>query len=214
MTLIILALISYFILRRLVINKIRLNTIISNYILLILTALPFLTGYLLAHETLNDFHFLSDNMLTIHILSAEAMILMAVVLFTKATINKSACTGCAACELVCPTGTLQSKDKGKYRSFYHSLYQCLDCALCVSTCPESAVELNHEISFSRFSNVFRKDEIRRVDLQTCDACGVAFAPEPVLMKVSEISRGEYSHFCSRCRRENLGIHLHPELKAF
>lgn len=81
MTLILLAIALFFFLRRLISADIRLISTISDYLILIVTALPFMTGYFLTHGTLDSIGFLGDNMMIIHILSAELMLIL--IPFTK-----------------------------------------------------------------------------------------------------------------------------------
>ena len=208
MTLVLLGLAVYFLIRRIIIPEIRLNSSKSDYILIIITALPFMTGYFLTHGTLDSVSFLGDNMGVIHMLSGEAMILMAVFLFCRTRLNIKKCVGCAACELSCPTGTLESNDNGKHRIFTYSHYQCICCGACVNTCPEDAAELRHEISAKRLVQVLLKQEIRSIELQACERCGALFAPEPQMEKISLTFAHDYTKFCPNCRKANIGDMLH------
>ena len=208
MTLVLLGLAVYFLIRRIVIPEIRLNSSKSDYILIIITALPFMTGYFLTHGTLDSVSFLGDNMTVIHMLSGEAMILMAVFLFCRTRLNIKKCVGCAACELSCPTGTLESNDNGKHRIFTYSHYQCICCGACVNTCPEDAAELRHEISAKRLVQVLLKQEIRSIELQACERCGALFAPEPQMEKIGLTFAHDYTKFCPNCRKANIGDTLH------
>ena len=208
MTLVLLGLAVYFLIRRIIIPEIRLNSSKSDYILIIITALPFMTGYFLTHGTLDSVSFLGDNMTVIHMLSGEAMILMAVFLFCRTRLNIKKCVGCAACELSCPTGTLESNDNGKHRIFTYSHYQCICCGACVNTCPEDAAELRHEISAKRLVQVLLKQEIRSIELQACERCGALFAPEPQMEKIGLAFAHDYTKFCPNCRKANIGDMLH------
>ncbi|RLB29757.1 MAG: hypothetical protein DRG87_06490 [Deltaproteobacteria bacterium] len=203
MTIILLGLAIYFLIRRIVIRDIRLTSSMSDYVLIILTALPFLTGYALTHGSLDGVPLLGENMRRVHVLSGEAMMLMVVVLFCRTRLNVQRCTGCAACEVSCPTGTLESYDEGKLRTFLYSQYQCISCGSCVSVCPEDAAELRHEISLRRFFQVAAKHEIRSVELMECERCGAFFAPEPQIDKVSQTITADYLRFCPTCRKTNL-----------
>jgi ferredoxin/nitrate reductase gamma subunit len=203
MTIILLGLAAYFLIRRIVIKDIRLTSSISDYVLIILTALPFITGYSLTHGSLDGVPFLGDHMLSFHVLSGEAMILMVVFLFCRTRLNAIRCTGCAACEINCPTGTLESHDEGILRTFLYAHYQCICCGSCVSVCPEDAAELRHEISLRRFFQVAPKHEIRSVELKECERCGAFFAPEPQIDKVSQTITADYLRFCPTCRKTNL-----------
>jgi len=81
MTLIFLAIAIFFLLRRIFSPGIRLISAFSDYLLLIVTALPFLTGYFLTHGTLDGIGFWGDNMQLFHMLSAELMLIL--IPFTK-----------------------------------------------------------------------------------------------------------------------------------
>jgi len=203
MTIILLCLAAYFFTRRIAVKDIRRTSSLSDYVLIILTALPFLTGYFLAHGSLDGVVFLEDNMRSIHVLSSEAMIVMAVFLFCRTRLNASRCTGCGACELSCPTGTLESHDKGMLRTFVYSQYQCIACGSCVGVCPEAAAELRHEISLKKFFQVAGKHEIRSVELRECERCGAFFAPEPQIDKVRHTIDADHLRFCPTCRKANL-----------
>ena len=204
MTLLLLGLAIYFFIRRIAVKDIRITSSLTDYVIIILTCLPFVTGYFLTHGSLESIAFLSNNMWTIHILSGETMILMAVFLFCRTRLNTQKCTGCAACEIQCPTGTLESTEEGNLRIFTYSHYQCICCGACVNTCPEEAAELRHEISLKRFFQIVPKQEIRSVELTACERCGVLFAPEPQLDKIGQTFTHEYLRFCPRCRMLNIG----------
>jgi nitrate reductase gamma subunit len=76
MTLLFLAIALFFLLRRIISADIRILSTVSDYLLLIVTALPFMTGYFLAHGTLDNFAFLGDNMMLIHMLAGELMLIL------------------------------------------------------------------------------------------------------------------------------------------
>jgi len=202
MTLILLGLAACFLLRHIISPDIRSGSSLSDYILIIITAMPFLTGYFLTHGNLDAVPFLGENMWTIHILSGEAMLLIAVFLFCGVQLNVRKCTGCAACELSCPTGALESVDKGQIRIFCFSNYQCILCGSCVNTCPEKAADLRHEISIRKFFPITHKREILSLKLEICEGCGIPYVPEPQLHKIAEKFAHEYIHFCPRCRGMN------------
>jgi Pyruvate/2-oxoacid:ferredoxin oxidoreductase delta subunit len=208
MTLIFLALGAYFLLRRLISTDVRRDSSIRDIILIIITALPFLTGYFLTHGTLESIALLGDNMVTIHMLSAELLILMALFLFYRTRLNIQKCTGCASCVQNCPTETLESNDKANLRIFSYSHFQCICCGSCVNVCPEDAAELRHEISAKRLLQVFSKREIRSVELDACERCGAFFAPEAQMGKIGLTLTHDYIKFCPNCRKTNIGDRLH------
>lgn len=208
MTLIVLGIAVYFTLRHLGSARIRSDSTVGDFVLIVFASLPFLTGYFLTHGSLEGVPVLQDNMRLLHVLSAEAMIVMAAFLFYRSRLNPNRCTGCASCELSCPTGTLESKDEGRFRSFNYSHYQCICCGSCVNTCPEDAAELRHEISLRRFFQVFPKQLIRTVEMQVCQKCGANFVPEPLLKKITKTFDDEYLLFCPNCRKSSVAaLHL-------
>jgi Pyruvate/2-oxoacid:ferredoxin oxidoreductase delta subunit len=204
MTLIVLALAVIFIIRHFAIKDVRMNTSFSDYLIILIAALPFATGYSLTHGTLDSVPFLGDNMWTIHILTGEIMIVTAAFLFCRTRLNELKCTGCASCVLSCPTGTLETRESGNVRLFDYSHYQCICCGSCVNTCPENAAELRHEINLKRLYHVFAKQEIRSVELEACDRCGALFVPEPLMDKIHKAYTHEYLNFCPDCRKRSRG----------
>ncbi len=202
MTLILMGLAALFLLRHIVSSDIRSNTVKSDYILIIITIMPFLTGYFLTHGTLDDMPFLGSNMWIIHILSGEAMLIIAVFLFCGIRLSDKKCNGCAACELSCPAGTLESVDKQKLRIFFFSHYQCILCGSCVDTCPEEAAQFRHEIIITKFFKMAKKRGIGSVKLEVCKRCGIPYVSEPQLIKITEKYDHEYLHICPSCRGVN------------
>jgi Pyruvate/2-oxoacid:ferredoxin oxidoreductase delta subunit/nitrate reductase gamma subunit len=204
MTILLLLLAAYFLIRRIILSNIRTVSSISDYILIILAALPFLTGYLLTHGTLESMSFFENNMLTIHILSGETFIIVAVFLFCRTRLNTEKCITCGACDISCPTGTLEARDEGGMRIFTYCHYQCICCGACINTCPEEAAELRHEISLARFFQIASKQEIRSAKLKACERCGILYVPEPQLEKISQTYAFDYTRFCPGCRKINIG----------
>lgn len=202
MTIILLCLAVFFIIRRIILSKIRSSSSPADYLLIIIIILTYSSGYFLAHGTLDSISFFEKNMFLIHVLCGEIMLIMAVFLFIRSRIDDKKCTGCAACELSCPTGTLEYKDIDKYRYFCYSHYQCVCCGSCIGTCPEEATEIRHEIGLRRFFQIVSKREIRSVELKLCENCGALFAPEPQLEKIRETVTDDYINFCTRCKNKN------------
>ncbi len=81
MTLILLAVAIFFLLRRIISPQIRLISTVSDYLLLVVIALPFMTGYFLTHGTVDSVGFLAENMQLMHMLTAELMLIL--IPFTK-----------------------------------------------------------------------------------------------------------------------------------
>jgi len=81
MTLIFLAIALFFLLRRIISADIRLLSTFSDYLLIVVVALPFMTGYFLTHGTVDNIGFLGENIQLIHMLSGELMLIL--IPFTK-----------------------------------------------------------------------------------------------------------------------------------
>ena len=208
MTLLLLALAAVFVIRHIAFKDVRMNSSPLDYIIIVLVAFPFMTGYFLAHDTLNTIPFFSAHLWTMHILSGEIMILMVLFLFLRTRMNPARCTGCASCELACPTGTIQSQDQGNTRTFNYSHYQCISCGSCVNICPENAATLRHEISLKNIFQIFTKRAIRTVEMETCSKCGSPFVPEPLMEKIEKNFAQDYLHYCPTCRKTNIRDYLH------
>ncbi|MBW2609095.1 MAG: 4Fe-4S binding protein [Deltaproteobacteria bacterium] len=205
MTLLFLFIAAYLFIRRVILSGIRTESKKEDLLLIIITALPFLTGYFYAHGTLDSIAFLGDNIGTIHILSGELMLIMVAFLFCRTRLNREMCTGCAACELSCPTGTLEFRDEGRNRIFSYLLYQCISCGACVNTCPEKAAELRHEIDILRLFRPTSRETIRSVELKECEQCNGLYAPGPLMRKIENVGlkiTDDYIQFCPKCRRSN------------
>ncbi|MCU7550869.1 4Fe-4S binding protein [Chitinophagaceae bacterium LB-8] len=72
--------------------------------------------------------------------------------------NEHRCTGCTACELACPNGTIKvitkfditpegKKKKAVDKLVYH-LEMCTLCNLCVSSCPSDAIKMEQTFEHS------------------------------------------------------------------
>jgi ferredoxin len=207
MTLLVLALALFFIIRHFATKELRSRSDIIDYLIIFLAAFPFLTGYALTHSTFDSIPFMADNMWTIHILSGELMIIAAAFLLLRTRLDQIKCTGCASCVLSCPTGTLESRETGKFRIFAYSHYQCIACGSCVNTCPEGAAELRHEFNFKKFFKIFAKEDIQKVELESCKHCGKLFVPELLMEKIHRTFSDEYLDLCPECRKVDVGDHM-------
>jgi ferredoxin len=205
MTLLLLGICIVLFFRRIIFREVRQNSSASDFILLLIVAMPFLTGYFVTHETLEGVPFFNDYLWPMHLFSGEVMLLTPVFLFCRTRIHREKCVGCAACEVNCPTGTIESNDTPGERVFRYSHYQCICCGSCVDVCAENAAELRHDLGFIYFFQIFSKKEMRRVDLAVCDHCGVSYAPEIQLAKIGyRIAEKGVEHdllgYCSRCKK--------------
>ena len=72
--------------------------------------------------------------------------------------NQHACTGCSACELACPNGTIkiinkfdispEGKKKKAIDTFIYHLEMCTMCNLCVVACPTGAIKMEQTFEHS------------------------------------------------------------------
>ena len=72
--------------------------------------------------------------------------------------NEHACTGCTACELACPNGTIkiitkfdvtpEGKKKKALDTFVYHLELCTMCNLCVQACPTDAIKMGQNFEHS------------------------------------------------------------------
>ena len=75
--------------------------------------------------------------------------------------NEHACTGCSACELACPNGTIkiinkfdispEGKKKKAIDTFVYHLELCTMCGLCVEACPTAAINMANTFEHSVFN---------------------------------------------------------------
>jgi ferredoxin len=200
MTLLVLAAALFFLIRRAASIEQRTQSSAPDYLVIVLAALPFLTGYFLTHGTLDSIGFFKSHMRSLHVVSGELMMLMAAFLFCRTRLNPEKCTGCASCELSCPTGTIQTRDQETWRFFTYSHYQCICCGSCVNTCPEGAAGLRHEMSLRKFFQIMPREEIRKADLKPCTQCGALFVPEPLFAKIGKTFTDDYLLLCPNCRK--------------
>ena len=76
MTVALLAIAVFFLLRRIISADIRLISTFSDYLLIMVTALPFMTGFFVTHGALDSIAFLGENMQLIHMLTGELMLIL------------------------------------------------------------------------------------------------------------------------------------------
>jgi NADH-quinone oxidoreductase subunit I len=74
--------------------------------------------------------------------------------------NEHRCTGCTACELACPNGTIkiitkfdispEGKKKKALDTFIYHLELCTMCNLCIQACPTDAIKMAQSFEHSVF----------------------------------------------------------------
>ena len=82
--------------------------------------------------------------------------------------NEHACTGCTACELACPNGTIKivtkqeltadGKKKKAIDTFVYHLELCTMCNLCIEACPTAAIKMAPSFEHS----VFDRNQLTKV----------------------------------------------------
>jgi NADH-quinone oxidoreductase subunit I len=83
------------------------------------------------------------------------------VIMTHDENNEHRCTGCTACELACPNGTIKilyknvvdettGKKKKAIDEFVYHLGMCTFCNLCIIACPTDAIKMSHDFEHSTF----------------------------------------------------------------
>lgn len=193
----------YFLFRRLVVAQVRSEARLEDFVLPLIVVFPFLSGYLLAHGTLEHLSFFKKNLWTLHVITGEIALFTAVFLIVRNRIRITKCTGCAACSISCPTGALFYTDRDSRRVLTSDDSRCIHCGACVRDCPESATEIGHQISLRVFFGRRFSQDIRHFDLQECIRCGVSFAPRLQCDKIAETFDDLYPPVCPTCRRNEL-----------
>ncbi len=84
--------------------------------------------------------------------------------------NEHACTGCTACEIACPNGSIKivtkfettpdGKKKKALDTFVYHLDMCTMCNLCIEACPTSAIKMDQTYEHSVFD---RNDLIKQLN---------------------------------------------------
>ncbi|MBK6641675.1 MAG: 4Fe-4S binding protein [Bacteroidetes bacterium] len=87
--------------------------------------------------------------------------------------NEHACTGCTACELACPNGTIkiitkmeptpEGKKKKAIDTFVYRLELCTMCNLCVEACPTGAIKMDQTFEHSVFDRRLLTKKLNKPD---------------------------------------------------
>jgi len=81
--------------------------------------------------------------------------------------NEHRCTGCQACEIACPNGTIKiitkqelqpdGKKKKALDTFVYHLELCTLCNMCVASCPSDAIKMGQNFEHS----VYDKKQLKK-----------------------------------------------------
>jgi len=122
------------------------------------------TGYYLTHHREIITEQYPDNRATMHLPER----FKGEVVMPHDENNEHRCTGCTACELACPNGTIKvitkfditpegKKKKAVDKLVYH-LELCTMCNLCVTACPSDAIKMAQTFEHS----VFDRNQLTKV----------------------------------------------------
>jgi NADH-quinone oxidoreductase subunit I len=85
--------------------------------------------------------------------------------------NEHRCTGCQACEIACPNGTIKiitkqelqedGKKKKRIDTFVYHLELCTMCNLCVVACPSDAIIMSNEFEHSVYDKKLLKKVLNK-----------------------------------------------------
>ena len=87
--------------------------------------------------------------------------------------NEHRCTGCQACELTCPNGSIKiitkqeiqadGKKKKRIDAFIYHLDMCTMCNLCVVACPSEAIIMSQNFEHSVYDKKQLKKTLNKPD---------------------------------------------------
>ncbi len=95
------------------------------------------------------------------------------VVMTHNEANEHRCTGCTACELACPNGTIkivtkfditpEGKKKKALDTFVYHLELCTMCNLCIEACPTSAIKMDQAFEHSVYDRRLLTKKLNKPD---------------------------------------------------
>ena len=87
--------------------------------------------------------------------------------------NEHRCTGCQACEIACPNGTIKiitkqeiqadGKKKKRIDTFVYHLDLCTMCNFCVVACPSDAIKMSQDFEHSVYDKKTLKKILNKPD---------------------------------------------------
>lgn len=85
--------------------------------------------------------------------------------------NEHSCTGCQACELACPNGSIKiitkqelladGKKKKRIDTMVYHLDLCTMCNLCVAACPSDAIVMGQDFEHSAYEKKYLKKVLNK-----------------------------------------------------
>ncbi len=92
--------------------------------------------------------------------------------------NEHTCTGCQACEIACPNGTIKiitkmevledGKKKKRIDKFVYNLAMCTMCNLCIESCPSDAIKMAQDFEHSTFDRTKLVKVLNKADSRLMD----------------------------------------------
>jgi NADH-quinone oxidoreductase subunit I len=116
-----------------------------------------LTGYYFTHKSTRTTQQYPDNRATLQLGDR----FRGEVVLTHDENNEHRCTGCSACEIACPNGTIRiiskfeidpetQKKKKAIDEFVYHLGMCTFCNLCIVACPTDAIVMSKDFEHSTY----------------------------------------------------------------
>lgn len=92
--------------------------------------------------------------------------------------NEHLCTGCQACELVCPNGSIKiitkqevqpdGKKKKRIDTWVYHLDMCTMCNMCIEACPTTAILMGQNFEHSQYDKKYLKIILNKPDSRLKD----------------------------------------------
>jgi ferredoxin len=194
-----------FLLRRLVVARIRAESKMSHFAFIAIVLTPFVTGRLLTDpfETFEPGAFWRDpgGLGVAHAASSAVLLVVVAFLYMQVKYRRALCTTCGACSLRCPVGAIKMSQDGATRSLSYRAKACVHCETCVTICPEGAAYMEHVISAAPFYSWGFK-EAQRTPLAFCEVCKQAYRPVPQVEKVRQLVAHGAVSVCPACKRRS------------
>ena len=114
--------------------------------------------------------------------------------FGAVAIDPATCTLCMACAVACPTGALIARGDAPRLEFLES--RCHQCGLCDEACPERAISLLPRLLCAPRA-VETPAVLHEVEPFRCIECGVPFATQAMISRMTEKLTGHWMYAADR-----------------